>query len=66
MILYTSGTTGAPKGVLLSRNAIAAGIEGLADAWSWTAEDTVVHGLPCFTPTASSSASSARCTSGPS
>ena len=48
MILYTSGTTGAPKGVLLSRNAIAAGIEGLADAWSWTAEDTVVHGLPLF------------------
>jgi fatty acid CoA ligase FadD36 len=32
----------------LSRNAIAAGIEGLADAWSWTAEDTVVHGLPLF------------------
>ncbi|AQA03640.1 acyl-CoA synthetase [Mycobacterium sp. MS1601] len=48
MILYTSGTTGAPKGVLLSRSAIAAGIEGLAEAWSWTSEDTVVHGLPLF------------------
>jgi fatty acid CoA ligase FadD36 len=48
MILYTSGTTGAPKGVLLSQHAIAAGIEALADAWSWTAEDTVVHGLPLF------------------
>lgn len=48
MILYTSGTTGAPKGVLLSYSAITAGIEGLADAWNWTADDTLAHGLPLF------------------
>lgn len=48
MILYTSGTTGAPKGVLLSYGAIIAGIEGLADAWDWTSEDTLAHGLPLF------------------
>ncbi|WP_395310769.1 acyl-CoA synthetase [Mycobacterium sp. AMU20-3851] len=48
MILYTSGTTGAPKGVLLSRQGIAAGLDALADAWQWTAEDTVAHGLPLF------------------
>ncbi|XVX19600.1 acyl-CoA synthetase [Actinomycetota bacterium] len=47
-ILYTSGTTGPPKGVLLSRKAIGAGLDGLADAWAWTAEDTLVHGLPLF------------------
>lgn len=47
-VLYTSGTTGPPKGVLLSREAIAAGIDGLAQAWQWTWKDTLVHGLPLF------------------
>ncbi|MEV4507030.1 acyl-CoA synthetase [Streptomyces klenkii] len=48
LILYTSGTTGAPKGALIPRSAVAAGLDGLADAWQWTAEDTLVHGLPLF------------------
>jgi fatty acid CoA ligase FadD36 len=48
VILYTSGTTGAPKGVELSQAALAAGLDGLADAWDWTADDTLVHGLPLF------------------
>ncbi|MEU7169268.1 acyl-CoA synthetase [Streptomyces morookaense] len=48
LVLYTSGTTGAPKGALIPRAAIAACLDGLADAWQWTPEDTLVHGLPLF------------------
>ena len=48
LVIYTSGTTGLPKGVLLSRRAIAADLDALAEAWQWTADDVLVHGLPLF------------------
>lgn len=48
MVIYTSGTTGPPKGAVLSRAALAADIDALAEAWQWTPDDVLVHGLPLF------------------
>lgn len=48
LILYTSGTTGAPKGAVITDRNIASNLDMLADAWAWTADDVVVHALPLF------------------
>jgi malonyl-CoA/methylmalonyl-CoA synthetase len=48
LIVYTSGTTGPPKGAVLPRRAIASNLDALADAWEWTGDDVVAHGLPLF------------------
>jgi malonyl-CoA/methylmalonyl-CoA synthetase len=48
LVVYTSGTTGPPKGAVLPRRAIASNLDALADAWEWTADDVVAHGLPLF------------------
>ncbi len=46
LILYTSGTTGPPKGVPVTATAIESCLAGLVSAWDWTADDILVHGLP--------------------
>ena len=47
-VMYTSGTTGPPKGVQIPRRAIATNLDALADIWQWTAEDRLTHALPVF------------------
>ncbi|MGW7269374.1 acyl-CoA synthetase [Streptomyces sp. NPDC054864] len=48
LIVYTSGTTGPPKGAVLPRRALATTLDALEDAWQWTSDDVLVHGLPLF------------------
>src|SRR6185503_4591166 len=48
IVVYTSGTTGPPKGAVLPRRAIASNLDALAEAWEWTGDDVVAHGLPLF------------------
>ncbi|MFG3234834.1 acyl-CoA synthetase [Streptomyces antibioticus] len=48
LVVYTSGTTGPPKGAVIPRRAVATTLDALADAWRWTGDDVLVHGLPLF------------------
>jgi malonyl-CoA/methylmalonyl-CoA synthetase len=46
MILYTSGTTSKPKGVVTTHANIQAQIESLVTAWEWSAADRIPLFLP--------------------
>ena len=46
MILYTSGTTNLPKGVVSTHGNLNAQISSLIEAWKWTSEDSTVCVLP--------------------
>jgi malonyl-CoA/methylmalonyl-CoA synthetase len=46
MILYTSGTTSRPKGVVTTHGNLRAQIESLVEAWGWSADDHILHALP--------------------
>jgi malonyl-CoA/methylmalonyl-CoA synthetase len=46
MMLYTSGTTGRPKGVVHTHASIAAQIRGMVEAWEWAPDDHILCTLP--------------------
>ena len=46
MILYTSGTTGRPKGVVVTHGNVRAQVESLVTAWGWTRDDHLLLHLP--------------------
>src|SRR6266581_7691496 len=47
-ILYTSGTTGRPKGAVLDHGGLLAQARGAIEMWRWTSGDALVHALPLF------------------
>ena len=48
LLLSTSGTTGEPKGALLSHGNLLASARAVASAWDWTPEDRLLLTLPLF------------------
>ncbi|MEB3295540.1 MAG: acyl-CoA synthetase [Synechococcales bacterium] len=46
LILYTSGTTGKPKGVVSTHGNLEAQVTSLVSAWGWTEDDRILHVLP--------------------
>ncbi len=48
VILYTSGTTGRPKGAMITHRNLAANGLALSRAWGFRADDVLLHALPTF------------------
>jgi malonyl-CoA/methylmalonyl-CoA synthetase len=47
-LLYTSGTTGRPKGAMLTHENLAANADALVTLWRFSARDVLLHALPLF------------------
>jgi malonyl-CoA/methylmalonyl-CoA synthetase len=48
VLLYTSGTTGRPKGAMISHGNLASNAATLVEAWGFTAADRLLHALPIY------------------
>jgi len=47
-LLYSSGTTGVPKGIMLSHHNLLSNAEALVQSWCFTEQDVLLHALPIF------------------
>ncbi len=47
-LLYSSGTTGTPKGIMLTHGNLLSNTESLVEAWEFTEADRLLHALPIF------------------
>ncbi|MSR13556.1 MAG: malonyl-CoA synthase [Gammaproteobacteria bacterium] len=47
-LLYSSGTTGKPKGIMLTQQNLATNARALTSAWGFTSADCLLHVLPIF------------------
>ncbi|HEY2980865.1 MAG TPA: AMP-binding protein [Anaerolineales bacterium] len=48
IIVYTSGTTGRPKGAEITHGNLTSNLDALYAAWGWQPEDILLHVLPIF------------------
>ncbi len=47
-LLYSSGTTGVPKGIMLTHGNLLSNARSLVGAWGFTSDDRLLHALPIF------------------
>ncbi len=48
VLLYSSGTTGMPKGIMLTHGNIGSNALALKEAWNFRQEDCLLHALPLY------------------
>ena len=48
LVIFTSGTTGNPKGAMITHGNLAAQVDALQEAWEWSVDDRLLSALPLF------------------